>query len=161
MVGRARPTLSRPLEPDIAGSRFVGLDIAVVDPSSESVDDPHRVRAAPPEAAHQQCTDAEPHRRQEKGEPDGVGDEAGRDEQDPGREDQEAVDQLAMGHPTLGDRALQAPEHGDALALDQPDPDDRDGDEKPDGLEHADGGGNLHDHPQLSDEEHHQEGEHP
>ena len=116
---------------------------------------------SPAEAAHEQRPDADPYRRQEERDPHRVGDEARRDEQDSGREDQEPVDELTVRNPSLGDRVLQAPEHCDALALHQPDADDRDRDEEPDRLQHADGGRHLDDHPQLGDEEHHQEGEHP
>ena len=54
-----------------------------------------------------------------------VGDEPGWDEQDPGHEDQEPVDDFAVRYPSVRDRVLQPDEHGDTLALHHPDADDR------------------------------------
>ena len=66
-----------------------------------------------------------------------------------------------MRHSSFRDRALQAREHGEALSFHQPDADDRDRKEQANGLQHTDGGRDQDDHPQLSDEEHDQQGEHP
>ena len=81
--------------------------------------------------------------REEKQQPDPVGEEPGREHQGSTDEQEGTVDQLVGREATLGRGALEAPENTEPLEANEPGPDEADEDHETDGLPAADDTGDL------------------
>src|SRR5207248_4491193 len=105
-----------------------------------------------------------PHRREQQEQTHDVGEEAGRQQEGAGEEDEGPVDQLAPGDLAGVDLALRPPPRAQALALHEPGADEADQHQEGEGVHDAEHVADLDDHVQLrdrhEDEDQRQQAEH-